>query len=304
MILIFIFELGVLMASVSINPVARYSSFSTPTDEPLVIIYKKGERKTRDLIPTVKEEDGGLLGKGSFGKVYIHRKNPKLVVKKSQSDLCEEFEFGQLCHSCLTKASQLFIKLYPDGGKKFKMVMERIEGTSIWAVLCSNAPRLSPVTINQLLQDMKETIVYLFCKKIAWDDVRSDHMYVTPNGHLKICDMGLWYKEQNTLNRTEKLFYIALDMIKLILESSNYSFTKEEVKLIMQTSDLFSLPSYLFVNPWFGNIHEKFEWERAFTKKLEGLDDNGRLSFLEHYLERVIKNFDNHIAIQQSERSV
>jgi hypothetical protein len=251
-----------------INPLSRDFHPLQTANSPSVITYKKGEAKTRTLVPTIKEQNGGLLGKGCIGKVYIHRNNHQLVVKKSKEDLTHEFELGyQLSHRCIAKTEKLFIKLYEGGLKKFKLVRERIEGTRLNSIIKNKAPKLSPEITLQLLLDAKDTVGYLFDNKAVWADLQPKNIFVTQEKHLKFYDLGTWWWEENSTNRAQKLLLGAIELVFWINLST-------------------SVESVMF--------DSNGKQEKEIPKKLSDANDAEKRRALELYFDCVIERFHYH----------
>ncbi len=184
------------------------------------IIYHKNEHKTKLLVPTLKAYDNGFLGEGCFGEVFIHRENQSLAVKKSWHDLSKEYEVAcYLDHRCLVAVKQLFIKRYPGNRKLSKLVMERIIGERMDSERFSDK-KLSEENIERLCDDVKDTMQYLFNCKVSWNDMKVENLFLTEDGHLKICDYGMWIREENVSVRMEMLFMGAIDLLGSILRSS------------------------------------------------------------------------------------
>ncbi len=187
------------------------------------IKYTKNEIKTNLLVPTMKASKGGFLGEGCFGSVFIHGKDQNLVVKKSYHDLSKEYEVARyLDHPCLAGVKQLFIKLYPNIGNQmqFKLVMERIIGNNLDDYFLFSDKKLSNQDVKVLCEDAKDTIQYLFKQKVYWADLKVDNLFITTNGHLKLCDYGYWKKEENPSIRTMQLFLGAMKLLEVIIKSS------------------------------------------------------------------------------------
>jgi serine/threonine protein kinase len=155
----------------------------------IITTYTKGETKTRDLIPTDKQ----CLGQGAFGEVFGHGKNPELVVKKSSVSMVHDFEIASaIDHPNVVKVHNLFIKQYPNGKTKYKLVMDKINAPQLYRCQQINLPSK---TILQLMKQAKDCCLYLFDHNILWQDVHGGNTYYdSKKKQLIVADFGLWKK--------------------------------------------------------------------------------------------------------------
>lgn len=187
--------------------------------------YTKGEKRTQDLIPTHKE----YIGHGINGKVYVHRDNNKLAVKKSTGSLKNEFEIGSLLnHPCLVKSHALFIKTLvtpeteedSDTNEIHKMVMDKIEGDSLSAYKI-HSNYIPNDKLEKLLYEALDCTQYLFEQRICWGDLNVGNVFITHDNHLMICDFGFW--EKDVFDKTKLILGLMssfVDLIEGIIERS------------------------------------------------------------------------------------
>lgn len=180
-----------------------------------ITVYKKGQTKTRNIVPTIKKE----LGSGGHGEVYAHREVPDTVVKKTFANLDEEFALGHnLDHSCLIKSHHLFKKQYPDARVKSKMLMEKAKGQTI-----DKVENLNDQTAINMLKQAKDCCNYLYNNKTYWKDVNEGNIFVTPENNLKICDFGEWKVLEHQGKRALFLLLGSIQLTQNIIEHTNLS---------------------------------------------------------------------------------
>lgn len=278
----------------ALNPATIPPLTQTPKLPSFLTLYKKGEVRTADLIPTAKS----LIGKGTRGKVHLHRHDHNLVVKKTREDLKKEFSLGyQLNHPCIAKSKKLFIKHYRHGSPKYKMIMERIEGVSV-----SQHQKLPPSQITSLFQEAQKTMIYLFEQSVFWGDVSENNIFITNDGHLKICDLGYWKKEKNTSLLTKNLLLGAMELSRWILTASqsleNLS-TKDQVQWLARIfkpqeffGDQIPPQNKILSLGAFSDVYRDELWMKSLMAKINQLQPDGQIQFLQKYMDCVITNFN------------
>lgn len=258
-----------------------------------IITYVKGETPTAQLVPTNKN----TIGTGAFGGVHIHREDKNLVVKKSHHNITREFELGhKLDHPCIAKSQQLYIKQYTPGvNGTYKLVMDKIEGTNI------HQQKLPSDKISSLLKETKDTVKYLFEQNIYWQDVNATNIFVTQDGHLKICDLGFWGEEQKTSILTKKLLLGAMELSRWILTASEIFENVQGENRTQILGEIFK-PKEFFGSkvPTQNNIYSladreglynKEPWMKFLQSKINKMKPNQQLTFLQKYMDCVITNF-------------
>lgn len=183
---------------------------------PEITEYLKGQTKTGNLVPTAKPK----IGSGAFGDVFIHRNNPALVVKKTTNSQIRDFEIAsQLDHPNIVKVHQLFIKTYPFGKKKYKLVMDKIQGQHLAKFFGANLP---PKTILSLMNQAKNCCLYLCDKGIHWGDMHEENTYFDPKtGKLTVADFGFWSQNQTPAKMAAINVSEAKRLLSNILETNN-----------------------------------------------------------------------------------
>lgn len=200
---------------------------------PYVTVYHKGIGKTRLIVPT-----GNEIGRGCHGVAYAHRDDPRLVVKKSEEDLVEEFETGYILnHPNINPTHHLYIKVYDVLKEqfKYKIEMEKVAGQT-FTELRAERVSLSNEKIKQLIQETKKTCLYLFENGYVWGDMNPGNIMVDDNG-LKLIDFGYWHQEPDSTERTKGLLLGAMQILQNILACSE-KYLQAENQIIQEYPQL------------------------------------------------------------------
>jgi hypothetical protein len=275
----------------SINSDLKQNLINTPVRE-----YKKGQIKTADLIPTIKGEE---LGKGKSAVVFAHRNDPNLVVKKAysstQKDFEKEYDFAsQLKHPNIVDTKGLFIKVYDNGTKKYKFLLEKIEGKEITNYYRS-APKLSNEIVLQLFADAKQVVRYLAQNNFYWGDVNNGNIFVTPDGHLKLCDFDYWGTEENSQQRSKTLLLGTMELLGWVIKSSNCRLRgtdRARENKILFPQEFFEEPcSEIQILSTVPNCYDNFAWMKSIIKKLAKMNEEQQIKYIENYVDAVQTKF-------------
>lgn len=264
---------------IGISPVIA-QKLATELLFPKPIEYKKGERKTQDIVPTAEK-----LGEGASGRVYIHAEDNTLAVKKSQWNIEKEYGIGlTLDHPFLVKHHQLFIKKDPSGKMKYLMVMDRIAGHSIQTIR-NEGKKISYLQLLSLLPQFKECCLYLYNQNIVWDDVNNGNIFITEDNHLKICDFGRWSRENDPIQKTTSLLIRAKNIVGLLLSYSSF----RKAQNADEKKQLFIIENSIMEPKDILDGHGNFTSE---TKTALNAEDS-RFELLNNYFEAVIFEIKN-----------
>jgi serine/threonine protein kinase len=172
-----------------------------------------------------------LLGKGTFGEVFTHGRDPSLAVKRSEKDMRNEYGIGRrLNHKNLLKMHALFIKKNPKEDREIhQLVMDKIEGTELSA--CVGDKRIPTKTVESLFIQAKDCCSYLYDQGIYWHDLNAGNLYIIDQGQLLIADFGDWKAEENIQLRGLALLMGFSNLICTLLKGSNMS-EENQVELI------------------------------------------------------------------------
>jgi hypothetical protein len=160
-----------------------------------LIQYRKGEIRTKDIIPTEK----ACLGKGVYGSVHQSTNHSSWIVKKvNNPNLCkgfmhdvwlenilEEFTLGHsLTHSNIMGLHQLFLKFSSDNAcVKAKFVGDLIHGKTITDIAGLSKEERSEfmkgLNVEDLLKQVYNVSLYLFDQKIKWNDLHKRNILIT-----------------------------------------------------------------------------------------------------------------------------
>lgn len=257
---------------------------------PEPIIYFKGKTPTKELVPTQKD----LYGLGNSGKIHLHLNDTTKVVKKCEEDMRKEYAIGmELNHSAFVKTHQLYIKKNPNGKEKHKLVLEKIDGKTVYYYLRSEE-KIPLDTVIKVLLQVEDCCRYLFTKQIGWADINDGNIFITKeNNELKLIDFGRWNKISDPKKRTLQLLMGSMEIISWIVTSST---------LVSQGSDdlsgnRFSFPVTFFKEQislnqiYSDNIKEykRCSWMQRLQKIIEEKPEKDRVNFISEYFMEVKK---------------
>lgn len=272
--------------------------------------YKKGEEKTKDLVPISRE-----IGCGDSGIVYQHAKDPHLLVKKDShrwgdGNFKREYKIGiRIDHDNIMKTYQLFIKQNPSKEDKQSLVIEKINGHEIISRVSKNRS-YSPETISKLMGQVKSCLDYLFDKGISWNYLSGRNILLTDDTYdLKFIDLGGWgklkdFSKDKNKNYTDfgvQLFFNGLAALKAVL--GLHKLEKTQSDAILFTNKFFKIPLSTSENK-FKDATYYFQFQRDgdniscpfcnyFEEELQKMGNNPEKirAFFKSYFETVEKEF-------------
>lgn len=177
--------------------------------------YMKGITKTYTLVPAQKRE----LGRGATSKVHIHATHPEWVVKKAIGvSLADEYAFGvRLRHPMLVAQHGYFVKDFPNGATKDKIVMDRIEGQTI-NNFYNTGGTLDNDTLGRFILAVADCARYLFEEGVIWGDLNHGNIFITPDKKMvKVIDYERWVTEENRAYRATGLMLGAITILKRLM---------------------------------------------------------------------------------------
>ena len=262
------------------------------------ITYVKGEKRTKELIPTEKEP----LARGSKGVVHVHRDDSKLVVKKmgGKEEIRDEYLIGaKLDHPNIVKTRKLFIKKYPDK-TKYKLVMDRINGTPLTSFYHNSVKKLSKEEANSLLSQAKECCLYLFDQKVGWGDVNDENVIVTSDEshpekrNLKLIDFEYWKTIEDPQERALQLLLGSMEIAGWIVKSS---FLRAHPDLVNRDRE----QAIIFPKEFFGckinlsqilstrgtGFYSKEKWMINLKNKISNMNENEIRDLLASYFSSI-----------------
>lgn len=309
------------------NPILEKSDKGSPSDV-VVSHYKKGEQRTKDLIPTKKEP----LAKGKSGQVFdlVNENKADRVLKKfNQEDPKEkktkealnELEISNQIgiHPNFVKFQGYYIKSYSNGTQKHKIEMEKIQGKSITSMR-SEYQYLTAEETDKLLTQIKDCSSHLLDKGIGWRDVNDGNIFITEEKNLKICDYGNYKKIDEKKDCAIQLMLGQMEVVGWLIKASILKkkgirhsdpdaqekiehailfpkkFFGKEVEGPNQILSLYSFKGLVAIDD------SNKEWTEFISSKLSELKSDDEIkAFLGSYIDAVRSEFQN--ALQELKTS-
>ncbi|CAD8179125.1 unnamed protein product [Paramecium pentaurelia] len=198
---------------------------------------KKGNVNTPSTIDSMKQSKKeekidpqhfrvlGLLGKGSFGKVYLVQKNKKLYAMKV---LLKSMIFKQnICRYAITERNVLSVTSHPFIVKlryafqtedKLFMILDYCPGGDLGMLLCK-IQRFPEEIVKLYICEIILALEDLHKRNIIFRDLKPDNILLDAEGHVLLTDFGLSKEGIHNSNQGAKSFcgsvaYLAPEMIK------------------------------------------------------------------------------------------
>ncbi|KAL2439082.1 Serine/threonine-protein kinase ppk16 [Exophiala dermatitidis] len=135
---------------------------------------------------------GKLIGKGSFGKVYLARHNltngSKVVLKASNKEdpnLAREIHHHrQFVHPHIARLYEVIIT-----ETLVWLVLEYCPGDELYNYLCRNGP-LSVETVQKIFTQLVGAVAYIHSKSCVHRDLKLENVLLDKNDNVKLCDFG------------------------------------------------------------------------------------------------------------------
>lgn len=202
-----------------------------------VVEYQQGS--TKNVVPSVKGTKG-ILGWGWHGVVRVSKHNPNVAIKKTLSScspdaLTHEFKIGSMLdHSHIVKVGNLYKKVDSKGRiMRQKLELERVYSQSVYQIKQSGN-LLPEQTLITLLNQAKECSLYLFDKKVVWNDLHAGNLMIDKNG-LKFIDLGKWHQVEDPQKRASELLINAEGLINVLTNLWPHSFKAVDSRLYINS---------------------------------------------------------------------
>ncbi|KAL2439103.1 Serine/threonine-protein kinase ppk16 [Exophiala dermatitidis] len=135
---------------------------------------------------------GKLIGKGSFGKVYLARHNltngSKVVLKasnKEDANLAREIHHHrQFVHPHIARLYEVIIT-----ETLVWLVLEYCPGDELYNYLCRNGP-LPVETVQKIFTQLVGAVAYIHSKSCVHRDLKLENVLLDKNDNVKLCDFG------------------------------------------------------------------------------------------------------------------
>ncbi|EXJ81420.1 CAMK/CAMKL/MARK protein kinase [Capronia epimyces CBS 606.96] len=163
---------------------------------------------------------GKLIGKGSFGKVYLARHNltngSKVVLKASNKDdanLAREIHHHrQFVHPHIARLYEVIIT-----ETLVWLVLEYCPGDELYNYLCSHAP-LPVETVQKIFTQLVGAVAYIHSKSCVHRDLKLENVLLDKNENVKLCDFGFTREYEGKANYLQTfcgtVCYSAPEMLK------------------------------------------------------------------------------------------
>ncbi|EXJ95932.1 CAMK/CAMKL/MARK protein kinase [Capronia coronata CBS 617.96] len=135
---------------------------------------------------------GKLIGKGSFGKVYLARHNltngSKVVLKasnKEDSNLAREIHHHrQFVHPHIARLYEVIIT-----ETLVWLVLEYCPGDELYNYLCRNGP-LPVESVQKIFTQLVGAVAYIHSKSCVHRDLKLENVLLDKHDNVKLCDFG------------------------------------------------------------------------------------------------------------------
>jgi serine/threonine protein kinase len=161
---------------------------------------------------------GELLGEGSFGKVRVaslEDGNMQVAIKimKSYEQAKREFEIGMMLHHpSIVKTYEFVIS-----GSFACIVMERIFGNDLFAMIDEFSGGIPEATTRRILRHVADALAYAHAQNIVHLDLKPENILVTAEGGVKLIDWGLGAKvhsKQKLSNFVGSFYYTCPEVLR------------------------------------------------------------------------------------------
>ncbi|EXJ75873.1 CAMK/CAMKL/MARK protein kinase [Cladophialophora psammophila CBS 110553] len=163
---------------------------------------------------------GKLIGKGSFGKVYLAKHNltngSKVVLKASKKDdpnLAREIHHHrQFIHPHIARLYEVIIT-----ESLVWLVLEYCPGDELYNYLCKNGP-LPVETVQKIFTQLVGAVSYIHSKSCVHRDLKLENVLLDKNDNVKLCDFGFTREYEGKANYLQTfcgtVCYSAPEMLK------------------------------------------------------------------------------------------
>ncbi|KAH8693596.1 hypothetical protein BGW36DRAFT_300537 [Talaromyces proteolyticus] len=135
---------------------------------------------------------GRLVGKGSFGKVYLAKhkltNNSKVVLKssnKEDSNLAREIHHHrQFLHPHIARLYEVIVT-----ENLVWLVLEYCPGDELYNYLLNNGP-LPVEKVQRIFAQLVGAVAYVHSKSCVHRDLKLENILLDKNGNVKLCDFG------------------------------------------------------------------------------------------------------------------
>ncbi|OAP61850.1 hypothetical protein AYL99_04053 [Fonsecaea erecta] len=163
---------------------------------------------------------GKLIGKGSFGKVYLAKHNltngSKVVLKassKNDPNLAREIHHHrQFVHPHIARLYEVIIT-----ESLVWLVLEYCPGDELYNYLCKNGP-LPVETAQKIFTQLVGAVAYIHSKSCVHRDLKLENVLLDKNDNVKLCDFGFTREYEGKANYLQTfcgtVCYSAPEMLK------------------------------------------------------------------------------------------
>ncbi|OAG42091.1 hypothetical protein AYO21_03545 [Fonsecaea monophora] len=175
---------------------------------------------SKDLKTVGNYSLGKLIGKGSFGKVYLAKHNltngSKVVLKASSKDdpnLAREIHHHrQFIHPHIARLYEVIIT-----ESLVWLVLEYCPGDELYNYLCKNGP-LPVETVQKIFTQLVGAVAYIHSKSCVHRDLKLENVLLDKNDNVKLCDFGFTREYEGKANYLQTfcgtVCYSAPEMLK------------------------------------------------------------------------------------------
>lgn len=147
---------------------------------------------------------GRIIGKGSFGKVYLARHNltngTKVVLKASSRDdpnLAREIHHHrQFVHPHIARLYEVVVT-----EKQVWLALEFCQGDELYHYLVTNGPQGLPVDkVQKIFAQLVGAVAYIHSKKCVHRDLKLENVLLDKNENVKLVDFGFTREYEGKAN--------------------------------------------------------------------------------------------------------
>ncbi|KIX00469.1 uncharacterized protein Z518_10609 [Rhinocladiella mackenziei CBS 650.93] len=202
------------------TPIQNYSSENHQSNLQHLTNPSTSQFSSKELKTVGNYTLGRLIGKGSFGKVYLGRHNltngSKVVLKASSKEdpnLAREIHHHrQFIHPHIARLYEVIIT-----ESLVWLVLEYCPGDELYNYLCKNGA-LPVETVQKIFTQLVGAVAYIHSKSCVHRDLKLENVLLDKHDNVKLCDFGFTREYEGRANYLQTfcgtVCYSAPEMLK------------------------------------------------------------------------------------------